>query len=116
MGGDLDEVALGQAKAGGVGFRDLHPHLRRRFHQLGDPAGLGAGVEVVDRAAGGQLEGMLLVGPLVGKSASQRGGEKSGGGGWLERTKDDLYQEAKKRGIEGRSTMTKQQLKNALGH
>ncbi|MEU7038706.1 plasmid stabilization protein [Streptomyces sp. NPDC046237] len=51
-----------------------------------------------------------------GKSASQRGGEKSGGGGSSERTKDDLYQEAKKRGIEGRSTMTKQQLKNALGH
>ncbi|MFI8916699.1 plasmid stabilization protein [Streptomyces sp. NPDC053513] len=51
-----------------------------------------------------------------GKSASQRGGERSGGGDSSERTKDDLYQEAKKRGIEGRSTMTKQQLKNALGH
>ncbi|MEV0987887.1 plasmid stabilization protein [Streptomyces sp. NPDC049949] len=52
-----------------------------------------------------------------GKSASQRGGEKShGGGGSSERTKEDLYQEAKKRGIEGRSTMTKQQLKNVLGH
>ncbi|SEE18838.1 plasmid stabilization protein [Streptomyces sp. TLI_105] len=51
-----------------------------------------------------------------GKSASQRGGERSSGGGSSERTKDDLYQEAKKRGIEGRSTMTKQQLKNALGH
>ncbi|MFD7262218.1 plasmid stabilization protein [Streptomyces sp. NPDC059874] len=52
-----------------------------------------------------------------GKSASQRGGEKSGGGGGAsERTKDELYQEAKKRNIEGRSTMTKQQLKNALGH
>ncbi|MEX0172647.1 plasmid stabilization protein [Streptomyces sp. LMG1-1-1.1] len=51
-----------------------------------------------------------------GKSASQRGGEKSRGGGSSERTKDDLYQEAKKRGIDGRSTMTKQQLKNALGH
>ncbi|KOY55115.1 MULTISPECIES: plasmid stabilization protein [unclassified Streptomyces] len=52
-----------------------------------------------------------------GKSASQRGGERSGGGGSSsERTKDELYQEAKKRNIEGRSTMTKQQLKNALGH
>ncbi|MEU9031650.1 plasmid stabilization protein [Streptomyces sp. NPDC048383] len=48
------------------------------------------------------------------KSASQRGGQKSAGSS--ERTKDDLYQEAKKRGIEGRSTMTKQQLKNALEH
>ncbi|WP_405787754.1 plasmid stabilization protein [Streptomyces sp. NBC_00029] len=50
-----------------------------------------------------------------GKSASQRGGEKSRGGSSSERTKDDLYQEAKKRGVDGRSTMTKQQLKNALG-
>ncbi|GHD83056.1 plasmid stabilization protein [Streptomyces goshikiensis] len=49
-----------------------------------------------------------------GTSASQRGGEKSRGGSSSERTKDDLYQEAKKRGVEGRSTMTKQQLKNAL--
>ncbi|MFF8261437.1 plasmid stabilization protein [Streptomyces virginiae] len=52
-----------------------------------------------------------------GKSASQRGGEQSRGrGSSSEPTKDDLYEEAKKRGIEGRSTMTKQQLKNALGH
>lgn len=51
-----------------------------------------------------------------GKSASQRGGEKSHGGGSSERTKGQLYDEAKKRGIEGRSTMTRQQLKNALGH
>ncbi|MFJ9574905.1 plasmid stabilization protein [Streptomyces sp. NPDC101191] len=53
-----------------------------------------------------------------GKSASQRGGEKSRGGGSSssEPTKDELYEEAKKRNIDGRSTMTKQQLKNALGH
>ncbi|MFF9431886.1 plasmid stabilization protein [Streptomyces sp. NPDC014746] len=53
-----------------------------------------------------------------GKSASQRGGQRSGGGGGgsSERTKDELYQEAKKRNIDGRSTMTKQQLKSALGH
>ncbi|MGW6418979.1 plasmid stabilization protein [Streptomyces sp. NPDC055055] len=53
-----------------------------------------------------------------GKSASHRGGEQSGGGGSSSsgRTKDDLYKEARKRGIEGRSTMTKQQLKNVLGH
>ncbi|MFE1232314.1 plasmid stabilization protein [Streptomyces sp. NPDC058745] len=50
-----------------------------------------------------------------GKSASQRGGEKSRGGS-SERTKDELYEEAKQRDIEGRSKMTKQQLKNALGH
>ncbi|MET9323474.1 plasmid stabilization protein [Streptomyces sp. NPDC003038] len=58
-----------------------------------------------------------------GKSASQRGGQKSKSGGGSsssssssERTRDELYEEAKKRGIEGRSTMNKQQLKSALGH
>ncbi|MFD6967942.1 plasmid stabilization protein [Streptomyces sp. NPDC059949] len=52
-----------------------------------------------------------------GKSAPQRGGQKSGSGSSSsERTKDELYQEARKRGIDGRSTMTKQQLKSALGH
>ncbi|MFG2645975.1 plasmid stabilization protein [Streptomyces sp. NPDC048370] len=51
-----------------------------------------------------------------GKSASRSGGQQSGGGGASsERTKDELYEEAKKRGIEGRSTMNKQQLKTALG-
>ncbi|QES47256.1 plasmid stabilization protein [Streptomyces venezuelae] len=50
----------------------------------------------------------------VNKERARSGGKS--GGGSSERTKDELYQEAKKRGIEGRSTMTKQQLKNALGH
>ncbi|MEW2588168.1 hypothetical protein [Streptomyces virginiae] len=51
-----------------------------------------------------------------GKSPSQRGGQKSGSSSSSERTKGDLCQETKERGIEGRSTITKQQLKNALGH
>ncbi|MEV8535494.1 plasmid stabilization protein [Streptomyces sp. NPDC051211] len=50
-----------------------------------------------------------------GRSSSQRGGQRSGGGS-SGPTRDELYEEAKKRGIEGRSTMNKQQLKNALGH
>jgi hypothetical protein len=46
-------------------------------------------------------------------SASRRGGlrSRSGSGG---RTKEQLYNEAKKRGIKGRSTMTKAQLERAL--
>ncbi|MEK0100298.1 plasmid stabilization protein [Streptomyces sp. A475] len=48
------------------------------------------------------------------KSASQRGGERShsGPGG---PTKDQLYEEAKKKNVEGRSTMNKQELREALG-
>lgn len=47
------------------------------------------------------------------KSASQRGGERSHKGA-QGRTKDQLYQEAKKKNIEGRSTMNKEQLLKAV--
>jgi hypothetical protein len=47
-------------------------------------------------------------------SSSRRGGLRShsGAGG---RTRDQLYAEAKRRGIQGRSKMTKAQLEKALG-
>jgi hypothetical protein len=47
-------------------------------------------------------------------SSSRRGGLRShdGPGG---RTRDQLYEEAKKRNIKGRSTMTKAQLAKAVG-
>jgi hypothetical protein len=47
-------------------------------------------------------------------SASQRGGERSGGGSQGP-TKDQLYAEARKRNIRGRSSMDKQELAKALG-
>lgn len=47
------------------------------------------------------------------KSASQRGGERSHRGA-QGRTKDQLYEEAKKKNIEGRSTMNKEQLLKAV--
>ncbi|MER7840820.1 plasmid stabilization protein [Streptomyces sp. NPDC096040] len=48
------------------------------------------------------------------KSASQRGGQRSHSGSEGP-TRDQLYEEAKKRNVHGRSSMTKQQLENALG-
>ena len=48
-------------------------------------------------------------------SSSRRGGLRSGRQGVRGRTRDQLYEEAKKRNIEGRSTMTKAQLERALG-
>ncbi|MEU9357668.1 plasmid stabilization protein [Streptomyces sp. NPDC048301] len=47
------------------------------------------------------------------KSASQRGGERSHKGA-QGRTKDQLYEEAKKKNIQGRSTMNKEQLLRAI--
>lgn len=46
-------------------------------------------------------------------SSSHRGGKRSGHGSGG-RTKDQLMNEAKQRGIKGRSKMTKSQLQNAL--
>jgi hypothetical protein len=47
-------------------------------------------------------------------SSSQRGGQRShtGSGG---RTKEQLYQEAKRKNVKGRSSMTKAQLERAVG-
>jgi hypothetical protein len=49
-----------------------------------------------------------------GKSPQQRGGERSGKGP-SGPTKEQLYNEAKKKNIKGRSSMTKKELQNALG-
>ncbi|MEU4344929.1 plasmid stabilization protein [Nocardia sp. NPDC023852] len=49
------------------------------------------------------------------KSPQQRGGQRSGRGGPKGPTRDQLYSEAKKRNINGRSRMTKSQLEKALG-
>jgi hypothetical protein len=48
------------------------------------------------------------------KSSSQRGGERSGTGRPKGRTRDQLYQEAKRLGIDGRSSMSKDQLQRAV--
>ncbi|MFF0549648.1 plasmid stabilization protein [Streptomyces sp. NPDC004311] len=48
-------------------------------------------------------------------SSSQRGGRRSHSGAQGP-TKEQLYNEARQRGIEGRSKMDKAELKRALGH
>ena len=47
-------------------------------------------------------------------SSGRRGGLRSGTGRPKGRTKEQLYNEAKRMGIEGRSTMTKDQLQQAV--
>lgn len=48
------------------------------------------------------------------KSPQSRGGQRSGRKGPKGQTKDQLYNEAKKRNIKGRSSMTKAELEKAL--
>ncbi|HUQ23114.1 MAG TPA: hypothetical protein VM049_08870 [Gaiellaceae bacterium] len=47
-------------------------------------------------------------------SSGRRGGLRSGTSRAKGRTRDQLYEEAKDRGIEGRSKMTKEQLRRAV--
>ena len=49
------------------------------------------------------------------KSPQQRGGQRSGTDRPKGLTRDQLYAEARKKNIEGRSKMTKSQLQKALG-
>ncbi len=51
---------------------------------------------------------------LRGRSASSRGGKRSGTSGPRGRTREQLYNEAKKLGVEGRSRMSKAQLQRAV--
>lgn len=67
-----------------------------------------------ERARSGESKSSSKSSTGDSKSASQRGGQRSHSGSQGP-TKDQLYEEAKKKNIEGRSAMTKQQLRNALG-
>ncbi|MBA3300997.1 MAG: plasmid stabilization protein [Thermoleophilaceae bacterium] len=49
-----------------------------------------------------------------GKSSSKRGGERSGTKRPKGRTRDQLYSEAKNLGIDGRSSMNREQLQRAV--
>jgi hypothetical protein len=47
-------------------------------------------------------------------SSSRRGGQRSGSGGPKGRTREQLYQEARKLNVDGRSKMNKSQLQRAV--
>ncbi|MGW5970918.1 plasmid stabilization protein [Streptomyces sp. NPDC055186] len=67
-----------------------------------------------ERARSGEARTSSKTSTQDPKSASQRGGERSHRGAQGP-TKDQLYEEAKKKNVEGRSTMNKQQLRKAVG-
>ncbi|MFI2187807.1 plasmid stabilization protein [Streptomyces sioyaensis] len=67
-----------------------------------------------ERARSGEARSASRTSIRDPKSASQRGGERSHRGPQGP-TKDQLYAEAKKKHIDGRSTMTKEQLRRAVG-
>ena len=67
-----------------------------------------------DRARAGKTQTASRSSTQDPKSSSQRGGERSGTNKQKGRTKEQLYNEAKQRNLEGRSSMTKSQLQRAV--
>ncbi|WP_432076688.1 plasmid stabilization protein [Streptomyces wuyuanensis] len=67
-----------------------------------------------ERARAGESKTASRTSTQDPKSASQRGGERSHRGAQGP-TRDQLYEEAKKKNIEGRSSMNKDELRRALG-
>lgn len=68
-----------------------------------------------ERARAGEAKQQSKVSTQDKRSAPERGGKRSGkrlGPGGP--TKDQLYEEARRRNVEGRSTMNKSQLRQAL--
>ncbi|NBM19990.1 plasmid stabilization protein [Streptomyces sp. GC420] len=66
-----------------------------------------------ERARSGESKSASRTSTQDSKSAPQRGGERSGKGSQGP-TYDQLYEEAKRRGVDGRSSMNKSQLQQAL--
>lgn len=67
-----------------------------------------------DRARAGKTRTASRSSTQDSKSSSQRGGERSGTDREKGRTRDQLYDEAGQRGVEGRSSMNKVQLRKAV--
>ncbi|MFJ3950438.1 plasmid stabilization protein [Streptomyces sp. Je 1-4] len=67
-----------------------------------------------ERARSGEAKSASKTSLRDPKSAPQRGGERSHKGP-LSPTRDQLYEEAKKKNIDGRSQMNKEQLRKAVG-
>ena len=88
----------------------------RQYEHIKEQAGPEIAARVVnkERARAGESREASRTSTQDPKSPSQRGGERSGTGRPKGRTRDQLYAEAKNLGIDGRSSMDKEQLRRAV--
>jgi hypothetical protein len=70
--------------------------------------------EGLRRRGAGKEKAARIANAAAGSSRSQMGRKGGRAGKYEERSKQDLYEEAKKIGIKGRSDMSKEQLIRAL--
>ncbi|MFD0021315.1 plasmid stabilization protein [Streptomyces sp. NPDC058382] len=94
-----------------------YEHVKESAEKRGTPEGrakeIAARTVNKERARSGESRSASRTSTQDPKSASQRGGERSHRGA-QGRTRDQLYEEARKKNIEGRSTMNKAQLLRAV--
>jgi hypothetical protein len=94
-------------------YEHIKQGLEKRGESQGEAEEIAARTVNKERARAGDAKTASRT-STRGISSGRRGGLRShsGPGG---RTRDQLYEEARRRGIRGRSTMSKAQLERALG-
>jgi hypothetical protein len=94
-----------------------YAHIKEGAHHRGESAERAAGIAArtvnKERARSGESR-TASPSSTQDMSSARRGGQRSGRGSGGP-TYDQLYQEARRRNIHGRSDMNKQQLRQALG-
>jgi hypothetical protein len=95
-----------------------YKHIKSSLKQRGEPEGkaeeIAARTVNKERARKGEAQESSRL-SRTDISSGRRGGLRSGTNRPKGRTKEQLYNEAKRKGIEGRSKMTKAQLERAVG-
>ncbi|TXL89988.1 plasmid stabilization protein [Streptomyces sp. IB2014 016-6] len=95
-----------------------YEHIKEGAEKRGTPEGrakeIASRTVNKERARTGEARSASRTSTRDPKSASQRGGERSHRGPQGP-TRDQLYAEAKKKNVEGRSSMNKEQLRKAVG-
>lgn len=95
-----------------------YEHIKESAQKRGESAGrakeIAARTVNKERARSGESRSSSATSTRDPKSSSQRGGQRSHSGAQGP-TKDQLYEEAKKKNVEGRSQMNKEELRRAVG-
>lgn len=95
-----------------------YEHIKDSAQKRGESAGrakeIAARTVNKERARSGEARSASRTSTGDPKSAAQRGGQRSHSGAQGP-TRDQLYEEARKKNVEGRSQMNKEELRRAVG-